>query len=268
MSLMNIFTAVVIYNKRCNDSTTCESLKKIRDVQVIILDNSTELNDNAEYCTRQGWQYISMGGNMGLAKAYNRAVEALKANDSVLCLFDDDSEVVQGYYDSLRQTLAAQPLKKVLLPLIYDSHGLMSPSVTDGLAVRRAEKIEEITQQNITGVNSGMAICLSVFDNYRYDEGYFLDYIDHAFLRDMRRIGNEIGYFDAQIKHETMFETQTASVDTIRKRFKIFKKDLGRFCGKTLQGRLAYQKEIIRQKYYFTTNDSLKFGEKLGLLFF
>jgi hypothetical protein len=235
---------------------------------VLVLDNSTEENDNAEYCAQQGWQYISMEGNKGLAKAYNQAAERLYGNYTVMCLFDDDSNVTQGYFDSLREALEAQPDIKVLLPLVYDAHGLMSPSIINGFSVRRAASIDDLTQQNMTGINSGMAIRTSVFEKYRYDEAYFLDYIDHAFLRDMRSIGNKIGFFNADMKHETMFETESVSIDTIRKRFMIFKKDLSRFCGKTLQGRIAYYKEIIRQKYYFTTNDTLKFSEKFRLLFF
>lgn len=268
MNGIYIYCAVVIYNKQCSESTTCESISMLSDLKVIVIDNSTQSNDNKQYCTQKGWHYIDMGGNMGLAKAYNHAAEAINHRDAVLCLFDDDSVVAQGYFDGLRAALEQQPDKKIMMPLIYDKAGLMSPSTSDGFAIRRADNLEDLTQENISGVNSGMAIRREVFDSYRYDEGYFLDYIDHAFLRDMRRLGNKIGYFEADFKHEAMFESGEATVESVCRRFKLFKKDFRRYCGKSFQGKKNYYWELYRQKkHFFLTIKPQMLRDKLRLFF-
>lgn len=268
MNGINIYCAVVIYNKQCGESTTCDSISRLSNLKVIVIDNSTENNENEQYCQQKGWHYIDMGGNKGLAKAYNRAEQAIDDHNAVLCLFDDDSVVAQGYLDGLCTALEQQPDKKILMPLIYDKAGLMSPSTSDGLAIRRADKLEDLTQQNISGVNSGMAIRREVFDDYQYDEGYFLDYIDHAFLRDMRRLGNKIGYFKADFQHEAMFESEEATVDSVCKRFKLFKKDFRRYCGRTFNGRKNYYWELYRQKkHFFLTIKPQTLRDKLRLFF-
>ena len=248
---MNIYCAVVVYNKECTDSTTCESMKDIKNINVILLDNSTIKTNNIVYCENVGWTYMSMNGNKGLAKAYNRAIDIIPFKDSILCLFDDDSKVTDDYFIKLREAFKEQKDKDILLPFIFDHNGLLSPSIIDGLIISRADDISGLEGKEITGVNSGMAIRSEILENYRYDERYFLDYIDHVFLRDMRNRGYNIGYFEAKFQHETFFGLPDTPISAIRKRLKIFKKDFRRFCGSSFYGFKVYQREMYELKKHF-----------------
>ena len=193
-----------------------------------------------------------MGGNMGLSKAYNKAIEHIKNSCDFLCLFDDDSEISEEYFDCLRESVAADKKVKIFVPITYGAKGLYSPSVEIKKRVRRARKISEITPENITAINNGMAIKREVFENYRYNEDYFLDYVDHAFLRDMRNMGVKISMMDVKLYHQTMFGSEKATKQSVISRFGIFRKDLKIFYCNSFRGRMIYYEMILRMKVNFT----------------
>ena len=94
---MKIYGIMVIYNKSLNESRSYDRLAK-SNVQLIICDNSTVENNNMETAAQNGSIYLSMNGNQGLSKAYNRAVdyiwEMLKPQDEDwVCFFDDDTVI-------------------------------------------------------------------------------------------------------------------------------------------------------------------------------
>jgi GT2 family glycosyltransferase len=243
--MADIYVLVVIYNAECADSVTCGCLKSTAGVHVMLLDNSTLPNNNEAYTRALGWRYIRMEGNKGLARAYNKGIEQITDNCALVCLFDDDTQIGEDYFIKLREAAEKDVEARVFLPLVYDEVGLLSPSVADGLAVRRVDSISEIPPDRINGINSGMAIRAGIFSNFRYDEKYFLDCIDHVFLRYIRECGYKIALFDAVLK-QSFFENSGADMDAVVKRFKIFKKDFKRYCGKT--GRRYYCREIIERK--------------------
>jgi len=247
MTNSDIYALVVVYNKQCKDSPSCRSLQAIHDIRVIIVDNSTIETTNADFAQRNGWDYMHMGGNVGLAKAYNSGINTIGERGSIICLFDDDTEVNWEYFDILIQKVMQEPDTKVFLPLVYDEIGLLSPSVIEGLRVKRVHDIKDIPVDMINGINSGMAIRSVVFNDYRYDEGFFLDYIDHAFIRDMKQKGFAISIFNAKLE-QNFFANSNAAASAVIRRFKIFKKDFKRFCGKSKEGRRYFYKEVIEQK--------------------
>ena len=84
---------IVVYNKTIEGSITCESLKKISNinVEIVIVDNSETDFHNDDLCKRLGYTYISMNGNKGLSKAYNVAIDSTQSD--IIVLFDDDTNV-------------------------------------------------------------------------------------------------------------------------------------------------------------------------------
>ena len=258
---MNICAVIVIYNKGCDESKAVQCLKNIEGIKMVIADNSTQEYRNGSRAGEQGWQYINMGGNKGLAKAYNRAIDDARDTDALICLFDDDAAVDRKYFESLEEAALREPGSKVFLPLVYDAHGLKSPCMIKGYAVKRVNSLSGIPPGGISGINNGMAIRKEVFESYRYDEGYFLDYIDHDFLRSMKRLGSRISVFDARLEHDMFFESGDGDLDGVAVRFSIFKRDFSRFCGRSLKGRCAYHLGIIRQLVFFL----LRYG-RIGLI--
>lgn len=247
MGTNTVYALVVIYNKTINESKACQCLSCLKNVNLIIVDNSTKTNDNEKTVLSRGWRYLNMGGNKGLAKAYNRAIESIENEHGLICIFDDDTDIGLDYFDKLAQISQQEPDTDIFLPLVYDEVGLLSPSVIEGLAVRRVSDAKDIPIDMINGINSGMAIRMRVFNNYRYDEGYFLDYIDHAFLRDMKRRNHRMTILKTSLK-QNFFANSEANVNDVVRRFQIFRKDFKRFCGSSLNGRIFYLKEITERR--------------------
>ena len=120
-----ITAAVVVYNKKISESITCQKIKNIDSaIDILVLDNSEIETGNAEYCKSNSIRYISMGGNKGLSKAYNRAVDNSKFSD-VIVLFDDDTEITYEYFEKLGKGLDEHPDADIFAPIIRGQDGVI-----------------------------------------------------------------------------------------------------------------------------------------------
>lgn len=228
---MKFYVILVIYNKSLKESCAYEQLKK-KDIRLIVCDNSTEENVNAMTAERDCVTYISMEGNQGLSKAYNRAIDYIwetfrPQNEDFICFFDDDTVIPAEYFYKIKKQRG-----KILLPVVRDLNGIMSPVILkDGIAKRfqSKEKALKTESEILSGINSGMAVRMEIYKNYRYNEQMFLDYIDHMFIMDMRKQKIYPQVFDMEI--EQHFSAAEDDKETARKRFAMQKKDLRIFYG-------------------------------------
>lgn len=258
VSLKDIYCLIVLYNKSINDSITFKSLKDIDNLNIIICDNSTKNFDNAKYVKDYNCIYFNMNGNKGLSKAYNIAIDFLKEKSGILCLFDDDTDIPKDYFDVLLNKLKSSDAD-IFLPIVYDSVGILSPCKMNDLKVERINKIEELNSRNITGINSGMAIDLNVFKEYRYNEKFFLDYIDHDFLRSMKQKNKKIDILETKINQNFSGSTNP-SVESSLHRFKIYKKDFKYFYNSNLRSKVFADLSILKRMIYLTMKfKTLKF---------
>ena len=220
---------VVIYNKRCEESLTCCALSNMNDIKVLIYDNSTSDFFNEQYCKAKGWTYLGGMGNIGISKAYNTCINHLsKENfDGMVCLFDDDTNIDENYFCYLREAVKAS-FNKIFVPLIYSANELLSPCI-----LKKGHKVErfcngqaaiEYAGNDISAINSCMAINMTVFKNYRYDENIFLDGVDHHFVTDMRAQGENITVFEYRCNHNFSGVEHPSKKAAIN-RFKIYAKD-------------------------------------------
>jgi len=200
---------------------------------------------NRQPVERYGFTYIDMQGNQGLSKAYNRAIGQINLENGMLCLFDDDTNISSDYFDKVRSH-ASRSAADIFLPLVYDEQGLISPSIMKTYYCHHARSIEEIGE-NISGINSGMAIRTAVFQRYRYDENLFLDFVDHAFIRDMRRQGRRIEVME-DVTLRQRFSANTNSKESALNRFAILKKDSRYFYRGGLRAALCYSYVIAKRK--------------------
>jgi len=224
---INFFAVTVIYNRSLSDSLSFSTLKDT-GVEIFVCDNSTEDMNNAAF-ESESVHVLPMGGNVGLSKAYNRALDALDGKDGYVCIFDDDTAVPSDYFD-----LMAKEIEKtgadILLPTVFDGRGYMSPCKIDGVVASAVSSLDELTAENISGINSGMAVSLEVFKNYRYDENYFLDFIDHKFLSDMKKQNRKITAARSVELKQSFSANDFSDIRAARRRFSIFKKDYSLFC--------------------------------------
>lgn len=244
-----LYVLLVIHNRTAASSPSCERLRTEGCTRVVVCDNSTREMGIAAYCEQAGFAYLSMGGNRGLSKAYNRGIDYLLAHTDAthVLLLDDDTTLPQGFLDNTAAAIAREPDKGIFLPRVYDEIGLLSPCAIRGLHVSRVSREAELTQADVTGINSGMAIALSLFAQYRYDEGYFLDYIDHAFLRDMKARGVQIAVTD-QTLSQRFAGNDRSDKAAAKRRLALFSRDFRRFCGPSLKGRLYSLAVITRRR--------------------
>ncbi len=192
-----LFPLVVVYNKSCKDSETCQTLLKqdYPDVQVLVFDNSVKDFGNRRYCQAQGWQYLGGEGNQGLSRAYNRAVEWLLAQgeEGYICLLDDDTALPDSFFSDMDASMQKHPGRALYVPILRQQGQIISPTrhgaSRSKLFFRSEEECLREPEENLGAFNSCMTISLDIFRDYRYDERIFLDCVDHAFLRDMRKKG-------------------------------------------------------------------------------
>ncbi len=247
MSGLSITAVVVIYNRSYTESATLRALLAERDIPVILCDNSTRPCGNekiaAEY--RQV-TYLSMGGNVGLPKAYNAALERLDG-EGIVCLFDDDTELDGTYFTALRRAAEKTPDADIYLPTVRDKLGLLSPCYLDGVRTSRIADPDRIDLNRVSGINSAMAIRTRVFADYRYDEGYFLDYVDHAFLREMKKRGKKILVFPTGL-YQNFSGAERYNTKSGRTRARIFYRDFYRFCSDSFSHRL-YGAAVIARRF-------------------
>ncbi len=241
---MDFYAVVVIYNKEIEESKTLASIKGM-GFYIIIVDNSNN-SKNEEYCKKNNIHYIANEKNLGLSKSYNKAIACLDGKDGYICLFDDDSIVDKDYLFKLKSSVHKN--KTVFLPTIKDDIGLLSPSIIRDGYVQRAQNVKDISETELTGINTGMAINLDFFKDYRYDENYFLDYIDHNFLRDVKAKGGKIDVLESSITPD-FSDNGKMSKEAAKIRFRIFKNDFSRFCG---DNRALYNKTILKRKVKLT----------------
>ncbi len=246
--MCKISAVVVVYNKRIDACEALRSLSGAKDIDVLVADNSTRNMGNEALAEKAGYTYIGMGGNRGLSKAYNRAIGRIGKNDGLICLFDDDTAFGPEYFDILRADARAYSGIDIFVPVVKDANGMLSPCIFKGLRGRRAESLSDIPAMNITAINSGLAVRAKVFEDYRYDENLFLDYVDHAFIRDtIRNDKSKLRVMDVTIDQQFSGSQRQSRGDAMR-RYGIFKKDVQYFGAKYGEPKLLVWLLLLRRR--------------------
>lgn len=190
---LKIFPVIVVYNKSISDSKTLVGLRgcEIQNENIIVVDNSTSDYGIGEYCKKNGYQYLSMQGNKGLSKAYNKALEFIKplANgDDVIIWLDDDTVVTKEYFEKLRKEAEGNNSYDIFMPVIIGQDGVIySPNEGHFFGSKFIKSIDEdIDLGMINGINSCLAVRRRIYENYSYTEKLFMDLTDNKFFDDMR----------------------------------------------------------------------------------
>lgn len=235
--MMNFFAVVVLYNTFVNDSITINNLKKIHShsIDIIVVDNSTKDLNNEKETKANNWIYLSMNGNAGLSKAYNRALDYLKDEDGIVIWFDDDTNVTQEYFDALE--LSAKDFKDgdIFVPVIQGQDGkYWSPNEARFFKNKQIKTCSQnIPNDKINAINSCMAVRLAVYKDYRYDERLFLDQVDHNFLYDQRKLKRKVKILNIVIHHNFSTKSKMKSIETLKTRYRIMIPDFLTYSSKT-----------------------------------
>jgi GT2 family glycosyltransferase len=152
----------------------------------------------------------------------------------LLILLDDDTALNDEYFLALRSA-AARRDADVYLPRVRDSRGLLSPCRIRGHRVRRLTDAA-CWRQEYTAINSGMALRLPIIGDLRWDEGYFLDYVDHAFVRSLKAAGATFEVLDVELV-QAFSNNDRGDATAALRRFCLFRADFSRFCADGPAGR-------------------------------
>ena len=229
----DIAAIVVVYNTFCGDSSTCQSLSSLdrANVRVVVYDNSTRDYGNQMYCSEKGWTYLGGKGNKGLSAAYNCGIGRLKQDRfaGIVCLFDDDTHLDTSYFDAVEQ--ADWSKRNIYVPFVFSAGQLISPCIgrkffADCGTFRDEQQARDYAGKDLSAINSAMALHISLFDDYRYDENLFLECIDHKFLMDMKEKGESIGFLDYRCQH-SLSAHERPKKEAALSRFQIYARDYG-----------------------------------------
>ncbi|WP_300903855.1 hypothetical protein [Faecalibaculum rodentium] len=239
---MNVWAIVVICNRRLSESPSFISAISQPDIQVVVCDNSTESLNNQEEARQAGAWYLSMQGNKGLSKAYNRSLEFIKPNhpDWVVIL-DDDTKLTDHYWNTLRSLKIDQAIH---IPVVKtDSGMIISPAEMRRDLPVAAKDIDRI--KDLTAINSGMVLPGDLAARQRYDERLFLDNVDHQFLKDCKSEHVKIEIMSTELIQD--FSAEEADFDQLARRFRIFKRDTIAYYSKNpWKGRFILLKRRLR----------------------
>lgn len=253
--MSDLIAIMVVYNTEITESRAYKCVLNEKNIKVIVCDNSTVENNNKELVENDGNIYISMQGNKGLSKAYNKAIDYIMNNNfnnvDYIILMDDDTYFPCEYFKEVREKIN-QSKFDIHLPTVLDESGkagYLSPSIMRNGYCHRADDIKTIPQDELCGINSGMVIKKEIFKDYRYNEDIFLDYVDHNFIRDMKSLSKKMGVLDTTLNQNFSSSSDTKEKSKIR--FKIFKKDINVFYRHGFKDRCMYHYIITRKKVNF-----------------
>lgn len=244
----NIFNCIfVIYNLDIKISVSLKSVTKAiipKDfgLTIWVCDNTVKQwikDENKVVCNNRNWAYFDMGGNLGLSKAYNRALAEIPENEWVV-LFDQDTLIPENFFVELLKSIKKYPSILMHVPYVESLGKRISPSVIYGHVIRNGKKIKDGENNEITAINSGMAMHKSIFSKTGlYDERFFLDCIDHHFVKLYKKSGGKIAVFNCKLEQAFSGDDHSDFEKELH-RFKIYKNGFYLFCMDSFGGKIYF----------------------------
>jgi hypothetical protein len=204
-----IGAVIVIYNRRCDESVSFIKMTQSKPSVLLLIDNSTDeetVSYNSRYCLENKCEYTSMDGNAGLSRAYNEAIRVLNGRIDYLIILDDDTIVPDHLMVRLEEEIRRFPDTDIFVPLVTDQKSLLSPCRRRGSLFFRLRERPDTFTSRMSAINSGLVIRLynrtgdtgdtgdigisaRTEDTPHFDEGLFLDCVDHLFIYKQIRQG-------------------------------------------------------------------------------
>jgi len=252
--LKDIVAIIVAYNSSCQDSISYRRLNE-KGIDIVVCDNSTSDYGNKEIVENDHNIYVSMGGNKGLSKAYNAALDRIGSQYKFICLFDDDTDMGDDYFNKVLEYINSSSAE-IFLPVVKTKTRILSPCQFKKKRAVEVKDLDHIDKDNISAINSGMIINAHVFDNYRYNENIFLDYIDHDFMREMNKQHRKVQIMMDNVLNQD-FSMETNSLESSYKRLCILNHDLKEY----------YKEDYLMYVYQITAYKLVMINQHKSLKF-
>lgn len=247
----------MLYNKPVDKISSFENFLKMSDnnknVRLMILDNSSSEKQqaNESFCRNYYEKiiYLSNNGNVGLSRAYNKALQTIQDEDYWVMLSDDDTFFSSEYLNNLLFHIS-EKTSQIITGIVKADGKVLSPIKKLGIRIEYKNFIfEKGLYKNIYCINSGLAFnCNLIKKVGYYNEKLFLDMVDHYFMELL--IENNCNYvqvIDGNIEQNFSGTLSTSKENTL-KRFNIYKKDFITFCNLT-QKSLFFKYTILVKRF-------------------
>jgi glycosyltransferase involved in cell wall biosynthesis len=222
-----LLVVVVLYKKRLEDSSTYRSLQASladcgQQAELYVYDNSPA---KAEFQIRSDQfriTYISDTANSGISKAYNAAAAyAMKQHKEWLLLFDQDSNLPLDYFDVMSDAVTKNDKHSLFVPVLKQDGRILSPCRFRFMKGSALKSIVygPMSFMDVSIFNSGILVSLALFNNAGgYNEAIKLDFSDHYFINQVKKVQNEFVVLPVSIQHE--LSSHTNDEGKITSRFK------------------------------------------------
>ncbi|MFG6495383.1 hypothetical protein P8610_08505 [Fictibacillus sp. UD] len=256
--MAKINPTIVLYNQKIDKSITFNSLYKILKEnielinhinKILVVDNSDN-EDIFKYNRKKIGDfndevikvfYLGNGKNIGIAKAYNWAVNILElenlSNNNWILLLDQDSTLTKDLFASFLQN-DKEYLKNnigIVMPRVICKQKIVSPLLI-GKPFEFQEpqrNIKGIQEKRVTGINSCSYINLNAIKKINdFNEDFPIDYLDHITFWEIQNKGYQVYVLETMINHDlSFFDFPSVPLH----RYKIY-----------LEARLNYIKEVSK----------------------
>lgn len=258
---------VVLYNMKYKDSNSLKSLinNGIFFNQILVIDNSTnqDLLDYNYLGSNCKFRYISMNANVGISKAYNKAIE--NVNTTWVVFLDQDTQINSDYINEVHNIIKNEKEIKAYCPIVKCNNLIVSPAIMKKYRTKtffNEREIKAVKGKKITFINSGVLINTDIFKAIgRYDEGIFLDFVDHDFSDRYFKEFGVVKIMNSKINHNLSTLNHNC-IETALKRFEIYLKDFKSFIKKKEKNMIMYKLIIIyraiRLSYIYKSTKFIK----------
>lgn len=179
---------VVLYNMTFSESPTIMSLNQLLASgafpeirKILIFDNSEQGTEPVELEGR--FIYYHSKKNVGLAQAYNYALDQSNDDTEWLMTLDQDTKLTKEYLSELISTSSElSETVAAVAPIVTDNERQISPVRSDTLRPLHTELPEKdrVYSKDIMVINSGTAIrTIFLRELGGYNIHFPLDYLDH-----------------------------------------------------------------------------------------
>ncbi|MDN2639913.1 glycosyltransferase [Enterococcus avium] len=179
---------VVLYNMTFSESPTIMSLNQLLASgafpeirKILIFDNSEQGTEPVELEGR--FIYYHSKKNVGLAQAYNYALDQSNDDTEWLMTLDQDTKLTKEYLSELISTSSElSETVAAVAPIVTDNERQISPVRSDTLRPLHTElpKKDRVYSKDIMVINSGTALRIKFLNEIDgYNLLFPLDYLDH-----------------------------------------------------------------------------------------
>lgn len=262
-SPVRIHIVTVVYNRDIESIASMPEFERLKvrhpEVDLIIVDNSTDediLEHNRGIASvKDNLRYIECGGNIGLSRAYNRALATIPPAESFwVMLADDDTHFSMEYLENgckqiqqetklshkKKDSLRRNPLQ-MLCGVVKTDGGWISPRTEHSKEMAFSSfliKPKPGIYQDLYPINSGLFLEGSAIQKVGgFDERLFLDQVDFLMMDRLRACGiRRIGVLPGNIHQSFSGEMKTGKKGHEEEphssdvRWDIFRKDFETYC--------------------------------------